>query len=342
SFRTIGLDENVKFIAGGDSRRPWASLEIKLHPYAISNWPDARNWVTTMAAEEEPAFVWFLGDMVNEGNNWEHWRDWLASMEENLVTPDGRMIPIVAVVGNHELGAWPDTESTPAWFQGIFANPGDELTFALNFPNLHLTTLRADGGCVGTWWEPAEEQAIAQKDWLQADLQTSDAEWKLAGFHVPYFNCFEQGTGYASEPFLVHWGEIFQNYGADAVFGGHVHNFMRSWPISITEVITEPDGAYSDYLAYAVYSMTTSSTDGVTYVVQGTWGAPTDPYMKGDDCDIRDFIAAADAIPSYTIVEVGEGTLKMTTKTISGDVLDEVTLPYTTTEFPTPEYVRRY
>ena len=342
SFRTIGLDEDVKFVTGGDSRRPYAAAEIKYNPYAISNWPYARDAVTQGAAGEDPDFVWFSGDMVNSGNSWDNWQNWLESMEENLVTSDGRMIPIVGVIGNHELGEYADVESTPAWFQGIFANPGDELTFALNFPNLHLTTLRADGGCVGTWWEPSEDQAKAQKDWLEADLQGSDAEWKLAGFHVPYFSCFEQGTGYASEPFLYHWAEILQDNGADAVFSGHVHNFLRSWPISITEVITEANGTYYDYTAEAVYTLTPSSADGVTYVVQGAWGAPTDPYMKGDDCDIRDFIAAADAIPSYTIVEVGAETLKITTKTTSGDVLDEVTLPYTTTEFETPGYIRRY
>jgi len=343
SFRTIGLDEDVKFVVGGDSRRPYAAVEIKRNPYSISNWPYARDWVTIMAAQENPDFVWFLGDMVNSGNSWENWQNWLESMEENLVTADGRMIPIVGVIGNHEMGAYPDVESTPAWFQGIFANPGDELTFALDFPNLHLTSLNTTGGCIGTWWEPAEDEALAQKDWLEADLQASVAAWKLAGFHVPYFNCYEQGTGYASEPFLVHWAEIFQENGADAVFAGHVHNFMRSWPISITEVITTTDTQYADYKAWAVYTMTHSSEDGVTYVVQGTWGAPTDPYIKGDECDLRDFMAAANAIPSCTIVEVG-GTeaLTMTTKTISGDVLDQVTLPYTTVEFEVPEYNCRY
>ncbi len=342
SFRTIGLDQDVKFIVGGDSRRPWGAEEIKYTPHAISNWPYARDWVTINAAQEDPDFIWFSGDMVNSGNSFENWKNWLESMQENLVTEEGRMIPIVGVIGNHELGAYPDVESTPAWFQGIFANPGDELTFSLNFPNLHLTTLRADGGCVGTWWAPAEEEAEEQKDWLQSDLQGSDAEWKLVGFHVPYFSCFEQGTGHPSEPFLYHWWDILQNpdYGADAVFCGHVHDFMRSWPISITNVVTTTvDQPWTEVGYKAVYTMTRRSEDGVTYVVQGSWGAPTDPYIKGTACDIRDFVAAGAAIPSYTIVEVG-GTeaLTLTTKAISGDVLDEVTLHYTTEEFETPEY----
>ncbi|MGD2176863.1 MAG: metallophosphoesterase, partial [Anaerolineae bacterium] len=255
-----------------------------------------------------------------------------------------RMIPIVAVIGNHEVGAYPRTDNTYAWFTGLFANPGDELTFALNFPNLHLTSLKASTGGVSSYWAPAEGEAEEQKDWLEADLQGSDAAWKMAGFHYPYFSCFEQGTGYASEPFLVHWGEILQDNGADVVVGGHTHNFMRSWPISISEVVTTPvTGEYYDYTAEAVYTMATSSADGVTYVLQGAWGAPTDAYIKGSDCAVRDFIAAADSIHSYTVVEVaGTEALTMTTKTTSGDELDEVALPYTTTTFETPGYTRRY
>ena len=266
------------------------------------------------------------------------------SLEENLVTDDGRMIPIVAVIGNHEVGAYPRTDNTYAWFTGLFANPGNELYFALNFPNLHLTSLKASTGGVSSYWAPSEDEAEEQKDWLESDLQGSDAEWKLAAFHYPYFSCFEQGTGYASEPFLVHWGEILQDNGADVVFGGHVHNFFRSWPIAITDVVITPvTGEYYDYTAEAAYTMTNDSEDGVTYVVQGAWGAPTDPYIEGDDCEIRDFVAAANAIHSYTIVEIG-GTevLTITTKTTSGAVLDEVALPYTATEFETPGYNCRY
>ncbi|OYT50903.1 MAG: hypothetical protein B6U73_03040 [Desulfurococcales archaeon ex4484_204] len=54
-FRTLGLDENVKFVVGGDSRRPWGEgYELKIYPTSISNWPWARDWVTKSAASEDP------------------------------------------------------------------------------------------------------------------------------------------------------------------------------------------------------------------------------------------------------------------------------------------------
>lgn len=340
SFRTIGLDQNVKFVMGGDSRSPYAAYEIKSAPTAISNWPIARDWVTTGAAGEDPDFIVFGGDMVNEGRKQGDWNDWFDSMQECLVK-DGRMIPIVAVIGNHEMGAYPDVESTYEWFKGVFANPGNELWFSLDFPNLHLTALSTTGGCTATWWEPALEEAVAQVEWLESDLAGSDAEWKVVAFHVPYYSGFVTGTGYASEPFLKYWAPILEDpaYGVDLVIGGHVHNYLRSWPMrttSVEEVTVDLPWTEVGYLAH--YELLRDSSAGVTYMVQGTWGAPTDPYVKGTECDIRDFMASASARPSYTVAElIGDG-LHFVTKDISGEVLDEATLHYTTKKFPVPEY----
>jgi hypothetical protein len=95
SFRTIGLDQQVRFAVGGDSRRPHPD-ELKFKP-CIPSWPDPRDRVFSCVAGESPDFVLFLGDMVLEGNNQEHWTNWFESIQDRLVTPDGRMIPLVAL-----------------------------------------------------------------------------------------------------------------------------------------------------------------------------------------------------------------------------------------------------
>jgi hypothetical protein len=342
NFKTIGLDEKVSFAVAGDSRRPWGEgQEIKYSPISISNWPWARDWVTTCAASESPDFVIFSGDMVADGNNQEQWNNWFDSMQEHLVTGDDRMIPIVSVIGNHEMGAHPDVESTYDWFKGLFANPENELWYSLDFPDLHIAILSATGGCVGTWWEPALEEAKTQASWLESDLAGSNAPWKVVVWHVPYYNGFVTGTGYASEPFLKYWSTIVENpeYGVDLAINGHVHNYMRSWPMHTTSIEEVPvDKPWTDVGYKACYELLGDSSEGVTYVVQGCWGAPTDPYVRGGKCDIRDFIAAAAARPSYTMVELAADGMHLLTRDIQGNVLDEAILPYTTTEFPIPEY----
>ena len=342
SFRTIDEEEGVSFILGGDSRRPYAAAEIKSSPTAISNWPYARDWVSTTMAGEDPDFVVFIGDMVNSGNDQEQWANWLEMVQERWVTPDGRMIPIVPVIGNHEMGAYPDEESSYEFFTGIFALPGNELWYSLDFPDLHVTVLCTTGGCVATWWPPAEEEAEDQVEWLESDLGESDAEWKVVAFHIPYYSSFVTGTGYPSELYLKHWASIIEDpaYGVDIVATGHVHNYMRSWPIrtmKIEDVGLEPDLPWSGEGYLAVYELEEESSDGVTYIVQGCWGAPTDPYEEGTDCDIRDFMAEAAARPSYTLAELISGGLYIVTKDTDGNVLDDFTLPYTGLD-PPPEY----
>ena len=343
-FRTIAEGEPVSFILGGDSRRPYAAEEIKGSPTAISNWPHARNWVSTTMAGEDPDFVIFIGDMVNSGNDQENWANWLEMVQERWVTPGGHMIPCVAVIGNHEMGAYPDIESSYEYFTGIFALPGNELWYSLDFPDLHVTVLCSSGACVATWWdERTEWEATEQVEWLESDLAGSEAEWKVVAFHIPYYSSFVTGTGYPSELYLKYWAPVIEDpaYGVDIVATGHVHNYMRSWPIHTTDIVEvglEPNYPWSGVGYRAVYELKEESSEGVTYIVQGCWGAPTDPYERGTDCDIRDLMAEAAARPCYTLAELTDGELHMVTKDTRGDVLEDFTLPYTITEFPVPGY----
>jgi len=326
-FKTIGTHENVKFVVGGDSRRMYEGE--RRHPLSVSNWPENRNKITGAAASEDPDFIVFIGDMVLEGANQEHWNNWFGMMQELLVK-DGRMIPIVAVIGNHEMGKHPDTESTYDWFTGLFANPGNELWYSLDFPNLHLTILSATGGCIGTWWEGAEEEAPKQASWLEADLAGSRARWKLVAFHVPYYNCRSAGTGYASEVYLRDWAEVIEDpqYEVDLVACGHVHNYMRSFPLrtEIEEVAVEKRWTNVGYRA--IPEISPSSEEGVSYIVQGGWGAPTDPYLEWGRCKVRDFMAAYTSVHSYTLIELEHGKLYLSTRDFNGKVYDEQVFPY--------------
>ena len=330
NFRTIGLDQQVGFVVGGDSRRPHHD-ELKSKTPGGPKWPGARDRVTSCVAREDPDFVVFIGDMVLEGNDQEHWNNWFESIQDRLVTSDGRMIPLVAVIGNHEMGAYPDVDSSYEWFRGVFANPGNELCYSLDFPNLHLTALSATGGCVGTWWQYAVPEAKAQTDWLEKDLAESDAKWKVVTWHVPYYSGFLTGTGYPSDVFLKYWALIVEKpeYGVDLVVNGHVHNYMRSWSLRTTGIEEVPaDEKCTDVGYEAHYKLVDNSSEGVTYIVQGCWGAPIEPYVKGGDCDLREFVASAAARPSYTLVELADDGVHVLTKDVWGEVVDDFRLPY--------------
>jgi hypothetical protein len=333
SFRTIGRDEEVKFVFGGDSRRPYGDgYEVKKSPASPMNWPYARDFVTQAAAEEDPAFIIFGGDMIGDGNSQEQWANWMNAWQEYAVTEEGRMIPVVAFPGNHEMSAYPNVEASYEWYQGQFATPG--LYYSLDFPNLHLTVLLAtfkqtsSGGA----WPLATEEAESQVEWLVKDLQSS-APWKLVLFHVNYFGCFASGSGYPCEPYTKVWTSYFEENDVDIVIMGHTHNYTRSWPLLVTgfEETDKPS-------VKALYELQNSSEDGITYIVQGGWGANPDILAVKGYCNVQDYLAAAMAHPSFSVATVTEYELHIVTKDTAGDVFDDITFPFITEDFPVPEY----
>ncbi len=339
-FRTIEPGKPIRLVVTGDSRRPWGEgYELKIHPESISNFPLSRIWLTKAIAAEDPDAVIIVGDFVNEGNNWRDWKEWFEDVTDNLITSDGRIIPIIAIIGNHEMGAYPNVESTYEWFKGLFANPGNELWFSLDFPYTHVTALATTGGCVATWWEPMVKEAQEQVEFLEQDLASTTAKWKIVAFHVPWYNCFESGTGYPSEILMKYWAPIIEKYNTTLVFTGHVHNYMRSWPLKTVEIVeVSVDKPWTKVGYKYVYELKHSSEEGVTYVVVGTFGAPTDPYVKDSPCQIREFMAEAYARPMYVLLYINETNIHYVAKDSSGTILDEVVFPYTVEEFTTPEY----
>jgi len=345
-FRTLSPNQPVKIVFAGDSRRPWGDVapgeEIKYHPTTISNFPYSRIWVSKAVAKEDPDAVVFVGDMVEKGNDWSEWVQWFEDVTNNLITSDGRVIPIIAVIGNHEMGAWPNVESTYEWFKGLFANPSNELWFALDFPNVHLVALATTGGCVGTWWGPMVKEATEELSFLNSTLATTHARWKVVAFHVPYYDCYTSGTGYPSEVLLKYWAPIIEKYHTDFVFNGHVHNYMRSWPIRTVKIEEVPVNKPWTKVGYKyVYELEHSSNEGTTYVVVGTWGAPTDPYVKGGACAIRPFMASAYARPMYVVVTFNSTNAVYVAKDTAGHILDKAVFPYVVQNFTTPDYNMR-
>ena len=333
-FRTIGRDENVKFVFGGDSRRPYTPnfVEAKRHPEKPMNWPFTRDFITQAAAAEDPDFILFNGDFVGTGSDQSQWQNWMDAWQKYAVTKDGRMIPIVAIPGNHEFGAYPNKEASYDWFGGQFALPGRY--YSLDFPNLHITALDATFTQITSHgaFPLAAKEAKAQLPWLEKDLQSS-ARWKIVVFHVNYFGCFKSGTGYPSDPYMQTWTKAFQDNHVNIVVMSHTHNYTRTWPVVVTGFKeTKPPSVA------AIYKLVKSSDEGITYIVQGGWGAAPDFLTASGGCSVQDYLAAAVAHPCYSIATVTGNTLTITTKDTSGKVFDKVTFPYTTDSFPTPAY----
>jgi predicted phosphodiesterase len=64
----------------------------------------------------------------------------------------------------------------------------------------------------------------AQTAWLEEQLSSSVAVWKIAVFHHPAYTC----GGHSGDSAVVHrWVPLFEEYGVQLVLSGHDHNYQR-------------------------------------------------------------------------------------------------------------------
>ena len=257
SFRTAPDNrKNFKFAAGGDSRADGR--------YEFADWPEARDNVSDLMAHYNPSFALFIGDFLWRGDdpgkdNYDEndtWDNWLGATDIYWNTTDNRMIPLIPVIGNHELyPPYPQPTEGDYYpdhgynYYTVFNLPGNERWYALDWgPDLRIIVLDSevlDEGSV-TWQE--------QLEWLESELENSENYLlKVAAFHRPIVS---SGSWWYSR--LENWGYLFTKYGVDVVFQGHIHYYDRSYPIDSDP----PPGEIAP------------PGEGVIYVVSGGWGAP--------------------------------------------------------------------
>lgn len=339
SFRTIAPNQVVSFAFAGDSQRPFETPEGEMGqllsmPKSPANWPFMRDFLMDLMADQAPDFVLALGDVVCRGNLQAQWDHWFDAWQEHAVTDGGRMIPIVPVIGNHDTSGYPNVDASYEWFLGQFAVPQPVPgvpCYSLDFPNLHITVLSATSGQVASNWNAAQAEAQAQVTWLTQDLQASSAPWKIVAFHYNYLGCYLSCTGYPSDCYMAAWTTAFESSDVDMVLMGHVHNYTRTWPVDLAY-----NGAC--IASDCGVELKSSSADGITYIVSGTWGGPTNAIVEGTPCEIRPWIAAAAGHPSVGFARVYDTTLGVVMIDTTGALLDTFTLPYTVSVFPTPSY----
>ena len=174
------------------------------------------------------------------------------------ITADGRLIPLVAVHGNHENGDYatlnklfdtPDTHSPYSYFSLNFA---DDLLHVISL-NSELQNGDAPAGAFD-----------AQKTWLENDLtKNQDAVFKVAGYHKP----LRPHTSSKSEQLFLqeNWAPLFDQYGLTMACESDSHMHKYTFPLTYCE----------DNEAGCFQNFKQNDTDGVFYVGEGSWGAGT-------------------------------------------------------------------
>jgi hypothetical protein len=290
-FRTppARLDRSVRFVAGGDM----------MHN---------REWLDTMnrgAGEKDPDFVFIGGDLAYaNGVDATRWVDWLQSCYRTLRTPDGRLIPLVLAIGNHEVrghynGRIP--EDAP-YFYGFFALPENRSYYALDFGDyLSLITLDTDH---------TQRVEGAQTAWL-ADALASRAKRRFVfpNYHYPAYGTTKRSKdgGLPSESELSkkiqrEWIPLFERHGVTAVFENDHHAYKRTHPIRA--------GKRDD-------------ANGIVYLGDGAWGVQPRPVVTPEEAW---YLARAEARRHVFVVTLKpEGAVQVEAIDATGQAFDECT-----------------
>lgn len=240
-FRTMPAKANdaISFISGGD---------CGVNQHTVAN--------NIQAARQDPAFAVIGGDLAYEnGKSVATHLAFLKNWSKTMIGRDGRLIPMLACLGNHEVegGYGTKREKAPffyALFDGLFTDTGYA---TLDFGQ-YLSLVLLDTG-------HTTPIAGDQTTWLDKQLkERRDHPHVMIVNHVPAYPTARRweslllsaGTG---EPNRKHWVPLFDQYRVPVVLEHHDHTFKRTKPLV--------GGMAND--------------NGVLYLGDGSWGRLRSP-----------------------------------------------------------------
>ncbi len=218
--RTIRDDEStLRFVNGGDN----------------GTSEDARI-MFGHAARQNPDFAVIGGDMAYADGRLENlhlWDTWFKYYTEEMVTGDGRSIPMVLAIGNHEVrGNYGKTREEAPFFFGFFGQDPDEKSYFTRKFGKNLVLIILDTN------HAASHES--QVDWLREQLEAhKDVKYKVATYHIPLYPSHREFGHRFSETGRKLWGPLFDEYGLTVGFENHDHSFKRTHLIKGNEVAQE-------------------------------------------------------------------------------------------------------
>ena len=219
----------VRFAVGSD-----------MHYGAADSDPAAKLKMLGIIASPSNDYDLFLslGDMVEFGFNKAHWHDAF-----NAVSSASSVIPTALCVGNHEtLLAGLGPFEKLAYPDGINANSGSKLWHRYDIGNAHFLTIDLE-------WN-AESFTDEQAMWLEEPLKQIPAEdWTMVLGHCYYYASGSMQNGwpwYDNKETIARLSPLFEKYGVDLVFSGHVHQMEFLQKNGVSYVVCGTFGGIPD------------------------------------------------------------------------------------------------
>lgn len=216
-FRTMPAKANdtIQFISGGD---------CGVNSHTIAN--------NIQAARQDPMFAVIGGDLgYDDGKKVDVSLAFLRNYSQHMIGRNGRLIPLIPCIGNHEVeGGFGKPREKAPFFYALFDGLFRETSYTtLEFGD-YLSLVLLDTG---------HTSAIGgeQTDWLEKTLrERRDHPHVIAVNHVPAYPSYRSMTGLigiagTGELNRKHWVPLFEQYRVPVVLEHHDHTFKRSKPL---------------------------------------------------------------------------------------------------------------
>ena len=179
---------------------------------SISAETEAMNKAVTAINQLKPPFVVITGDFVNNSKSKEQ----IAAYKSMIAQIDSS-VKVYMIPGNHDIG-----KVSRASIDNYKKNYG-ETHFSFRYGDCAFIGI--DSNIIK---EEDKEREEVQFKWLEQELQkTKDARFKFVFTHCSVFlKQMDEPVNYSnfSLPMREKYVRLFQKYGVNAIFAGHLHN----------------------------------------------------------------------------------------------------------------------
>ena len=179
---------------------------------SISAETEAMNKAVTAINQLKPPFVVITGDFVNNSKSKEQ----IAAYKSMIAQIDSS-VKVYMIPGNHDIGR---------------VSRASIDNYKKNYGETHFSFRYGDCAFIGIdsniIKEEDKEREEVQFKWLEQELQkTKDARFKFVFTHCSVFlKRMDEPVNYSnfSLPMREKYVRLFQKYGVNAIFAGHLHN----------------------------------------------------------------------------------------------------------------------
>jgi acid phosphatase type 7 len=275
--------DTIRFIVGGDVYGDAARVAA-MHQ---------------LAASLDPMFIIFGGDIAyanGKPTNLERWYTFFDLWQEHLVAPDGRQIPVIVAVGNHEVRRDLGVITSSPFFPNLFALPRGRSYYAIDFAE-YMSVVILDT-------DHLARVPGRQTRWLaQALGERQDVPHIFPAYHVPAYPSVRRLDARVNRKLRRHWVPLFEQAGVRFSFEHHDHSYKRTPPIL--------DGRVHP--------------DGIVFMGDGAWGVGTRPTR---DPDQTWYLERAEPLRHLILVDLDEEGIRVIAKEADGRLIDEYARPH--------------